>query len=136
MQGKCLNLKEQVDLFEKTVKSDLSGLFKNPNDLADYLSKSIFLVSVGSNDFINNYLQPTLYDTSKRYPPPQFAQLLMNVLSHQFEVYIYIYYRSDHHHSIIDLFSTFFHDHYIYHIVIICARAVNGSQFLQCAEVV
>lgn len=88
LQGKCLNLKEQVDLFEKTVKSDLSGLFKNPNDLADYLSKSIFLVSVGSNDFINNYLQPTLYDTSKRYPPPQFAQLLMNALSHQFEVYL------------------------------------------------
>ncbi|KAK9924825.1 hypothetical protein M0R45_033173 [Rubus argutus] len=83
--GKCLNLKEQVDLFEKTVKSDLSGLFKNPNDLADYLSKSIFLVSVGSNDFINNYLQPKFYDTSKRYLPPQFAQLLMNALSHQFE---------------------------------------------------
>ncbi|XP_062016979.1 GDSL esterase/lipase 7-like [Rosa rugosa] len=83
--GKCLNLKEQMDLFEKTVRSDLSGHFKNPNDLAEYLSKSIFIVSVGNNDFLNNYLQPKLYNTSKRYPPPQFAQLLMGDLSHHFE---------------------------------------------------
>ena len=73
MQGGCLNLKEQLDLFERTVKSDLSGQFNNSNDLAEYLSKSIFLFSVGNNDYLNNYLQPKLYNTSKRYPPPQFA---------------------------------------------------------------
>ncbi|KAL6135467.1 hypothetical protein ACLB2K_067695 [Fragaria x ananassa] len=83
--GKCLNLKEQLDLFDRTVKSDLSGQFNNSNDLAEYLSKSIFLFSVGNNDYLNNYLQPELYDTSKHYPPPQFAQLLMDDLSHHFE---------------------------------------------------
>ncbi|XP_050379962.1 GDSL esterase/lipase 7-like [Argentina anserina] len=83
--GKCLNLKEQMDLFEKTVKLDLPGLINKPDDIAEYLSKSIILVSVGNNDFLNNYLQPKLYDSSKKYSPPQFVQLLMDNLSHHLE---------------------------------------------------
>uniref|UniRef100_A0A7N0T8J0 GDSL esterase/lipase n=1 Tax=Kalanchoe fedtschenkoi TaxID=63787 RepID=A0A7N0T8J0_KALFE len=37
-------------------------------------------LSIGSNDYINNYLQPRLYSTSKRYPPKPFAQHLANML--------------------------------------------------------
>ncbi|XP_008230312.1 PREDICTED: GDSL esterase/lipase 7 [Prunus mume] len=79
--GKCLNLKDQIDLFQRTVKSDLPGQFQNPHDLLHYLSKSIFLFSIGSNDFINNYLYTKAFDTSQRYSPQQFAQLLMDALA-------------------------------------------------------
>ncbi|XP_062152092.1 GDSL esterase/lipase 7-like [Alnus glutinosa] len=83
--GKCLNLNEQVDLFQRTVRSELPRHFKSPEELSDYLAKSIFLVSVGSNDYINNYLEPNVYDTSKRYPPQPFAELLVDSLSQRFK---------------------------------------------------
>ncbi|XP_059452681.1 GDSL esterase/lipase 7 [Corylus avellana] len=83
--GKCLNLNEQIDLFERTVRSELPRHFKNPEELSDYLSKSIFIFSVGSNDYINNYLQPNMYSTSNRYPTQPFAQLLVDSLGQRFE---------------------------------------------------
>ncbi|XP_048435322.1 GDSL esterase/lipase 7-like [Pyrus x bretschneideri] len=83
--GKCLNLKDQIDLFQRTVKSDLPGQIKNNTDLLQHLSKSIFLFSVGSNDFIDNYLEPAVFDTSKRYPPQQFVQVLMDAIAHHME---------------------------------------------------
>ena len=86
LQGKCLNLQEQIDLFQRTVQSDLPKHFKSSYDLSEYLSKSIFISSIGSNDYINNYLQPNLYNTSKHYPPQPFAQLLVDALSQGFEV--------------------------------------------------
>ena len=31
----------------------------------------------GTNDYINNYLMPLLYDSSFNYKPPEFANLLL-----------------------------------------------------------
>ncbi|KAK3012396.1 hypothetical protein RJ639_010561, partial [Escallonia herrerae] len=45
-----------------------------------------YLWSVGSNHYINNYPQPDIYDTSRRYSPQAFAQLLMDILSQQFQL--------------------------------------------------
>jgi hypothetical protein len=91
LQGKCLNLNEQIDLFERTVRSELPRHFKSPEELSEHLSKSIFIFSVGSNDYINNYLQPNTYNTSIRYPPQPFAQLLVDSLGQRFEVIYNIY---------------------------------------------
>ncbi|KAI8541778.1 hypothetical protein RHMOL_Rhmol08G0088700 [Rhododendron molle] len=81
--GKCLNLDDQIGLFGKTVKNELTKHLGSSEVLSDYLSKSIFLVSTGNNDYINNYLQPNLYDSSSRYSPRSFAQLLTDSLSHK-----------------------------------------------------
>lgn len=89
-QGKCLNLRDQVDLFEATIKVDLETQFESPAKLSEYLSKSIFIVSIGSNDYINNYLEPEIYDASRRYNPQAFAKLLTDVLSQQFQVHSFI----------------------------------------------
>lgn len=97
LQGKCLNLQEQIDLFQRTVLSDLPKHFKSFYDLSEYLSKSIFILSIGNNDYINNYLQPNLYNTSKAYPPQPFAQLLVDALSQSFEVMSLFLNLSDHH---------------------------------------
>ncbi|KAG6720754.1 hypothetical protein I3842_03G076800 [Carya illinoinensis] len=83
--GKCLNLNDQIDLFEITVKSELPNYIKGSNELSEYLSKSIFIFSIGSNDYINNYLEPDIYSTSKYYPPQPFAQLLMDTLAQGFQ---------------------------------------------------
>ncbi|XP_042975646.1 GDSL esterase/lipase 7-like isoform X2 [Carya illinoinensis] len=40
---------------------------------------------VRSNDYLTNYLEPNVYDTSKRYPPQPFAQFLVDTLSKVFQ---------------------------------------------------
>ncbi|XP_041002951.1 GDSL esterase/lipase 7-like [Juglans microcarpa x Juglans regia] len=81
--GKCLNLNDQIDLFERTVKSELPKHFVNGSNelISEYLSKSIFIFAIGSNDYMNNYLEPDIYSTSEHYPPQPFAQLLMDTLA-------------------------------------------------------
>ncbi|RZC47551.1 hypothetical protein C5167_040514 [Papaver somniferum] len=76
--GDNLNLAEQVDYFEKTVKSDLPKSFKTPKKISKHLSKSIFVVNIGSNDYINNYLQPAKFNGSKTHTPLQFGALLIS----------------------------------------------------------
>ncbi|KAF8389888.1 hypothetical protein HHK36_024406 [Tetracentron sinense] len=78
--GINLGMEKQVELFEETVGTYLSGNFKSPKKLRRYLSKSIFMVSIGSNDYINNYLRPGNYNTSLIYTPEQFAVYLLDQL--------------------------------------------------------
>ncbi|GLT63428.1 hypothetical protein SLA2020_359930 [Shorea laevis] len=78
--GKCLNLGDQINLFERTVKSELPRQFGGSRELSEYLSKSIFLVSIGNNDYLNNY-----QNSSNQRDPQQFAQVLTDALSHHFE---------------------------------------------------
>jgi len=79
-------LRDQINLFQRTIKKDLPRKIKNPIQLSKHLSKSIYVFSIGSNDYINNYLETKYYDTSKRYLPQPFAKLLIERLSEQFEV--------------------------------------------------
>ncbi|MED6175557.1 hypothetical protein PIB30_079509 [Stylosanthes scabra] len=74
--GKCKSLSEQINLFEWTIETNI--------EISQHLSKSIYLVAVGSNDYINNYLE-TKFDTSKRYHPQTFAHLLIHNLSQEFQ---------------------------------------------------
>ncbi|KAI3912459.1 hypothetical protein MKX01_004361 [Papaver californicum] len=76
--GDNLSMEEQVNYFNKTVKTDLPKIFKTHKKISKYLSKSIFVISIGSNDYINNYLQPTLYNSSKIYNPEQYGALLVS----------------------------------------------------------
>lgn len=85
-QGKCLNLVEQIELFGRIVKGELPKYYKNTENVTNYLSKSLFVISIGSNDYINNYLETNIYDTSKRYTPQSFASLLISNLSQQLQV--------------------------------------------------
>ncbi|KAI3927196.1 hypothetical protein MKW92_013534 [Papaver armeniacum] len=86
--GDNLSLEEQVNYFTKTVKNDLPKIFKTHKKISKYLSKSIFAVSIGSNDYINNYLQPALYNSSKIYNPQQYSDLLVfNLKKHLTSLY-------------------------------------------------
>lgn len=84
-----MNLEEQIDLFERTVKADvLARHLRNTNGLSNnFLSKSIFIVAIGSNDFLNNYLvdRPNTFASINRNSAQSFAQNLVDSLAHQFE---------------------------------------------------
>ncbi|XP_027152664.1 GDSL esterase/lipase 7 [Coffea eugenioides] len=82
--GQCLSFGEQVDLLQLTIELELPRLYETKEKLATYLSRSLFAVSIGSNDYINNYLQP-IYDTRTRFSPQSFAKHLVDTLSLQLQ---------------------------------------------------
>ncbi|CAO2827183.1 unnamed protein product [Amaranthus hypochondriacus] len=82
LYGKCISMDEQIEMFEGTIKSQLAPIFNDDGQLSQYLSKSIFLIITGNNDYIQNYLNPLIL-SSKQYDPDQFAQLLVDTFSLQ-----------------------------------------------------
>lgn len=86
MQGVVnLSMEKQIELFRKTVQDYLPRLFSNEAELRNHLSKSIFLVVVGSNDYSLNYLS-SQYNTSRIFNMVQFADSLVYYLQTQLQV--------------------------------------------------
>ncbi|XP_026405558.1 GDSL esterase/lipase 7-like [Papaver somniferum] len=81
--GDILSLDEQINYFNSTVTNDLPTIYSIPAILSAKLAKSIFVISTGSNDYFNNYLQPQFYNSSQTYSPQQFADLLLNTFEQQ-----------------------------------------------------
>ncbi|KAM7524930.1 hypothetical protein LguiA_014832 [Lonicera macranthoides] len=74
--GEHISLDEQLRNHEITV-SHISAIQGSKIFAKQYLSKCIYTVGMGSNDYINNYLNSQFYPSSKLYTPEQFAQLLI-----------------------------------------------------------
>ncbi|KAI0515704.1 hypothetical protein KFK09_008370 [Dendrobium nobile] len=53
---------------------------------ANYLSKCLFQVGMGSNDYLNNYFMPAVYSSSRQYTPDQFADVLIQQYSEQIRI--------------------------------------------------
>ncbi|KAK1588431.1 hypothetical protein Q3G72_023169 [Acer saccharum] len=73
--GERFNLRQQVENFRSTV-----GQLKKQMDetkMEEYLAKSLIVMNLGSNDYINNYLIPSFYNSSFNYNPIQYALLLI-----------------------------------------------------------
>ena len=81
IQGQRYSLSQQVLNFETTL-NQIRTLMSGRN-LTEYLGKSIAVLVFGSNDYINNYLMPSLYSSSFYYSPPDFANLLLNHYTRQ-----------------------------------------------------
>lgn len=76
MQGERFSLRQQVLNFGSTLEELRSVMSSSGNEsLRQYLAKSIVVMVFGSNDYINNYLIPSLYSSSYLYSPPDFASL-------------------------------------------------------------
>ncbi|KAL6868120.1 hypothetical protein ACP4OV_014965 [Aristida adscensionis] len=74
LEQQVLNFEDNLDELRKTMAGD---------DMARYLAKSIVMVVIGSNDYINNYLRPPFYSSSLQYTPEQFADLLITHYTRQ-----------------------------------------------------
>lgn len=70
----------QVRNYQTTV-SQVVQLLGDENQAADYLSKCIYSVGLGSNDYLNNYFMPLYYNTGRQYTPDQFADVLIQEYS-------------------------------------------------------
>lgn len=76
---------QQIQNFEATLDQITRNL--RAPDVAQALSRSIFFVGMGSNDYLNNYLMPN-YNTKNQYNPQQFADLLAQQYAQQLTVRI------------------------------------------------
>uniref|UniRef100_A0A7N0UDI9 Uncharacterized protein n=1 Tax=Kalanchoe fedtschenkoi TaxID=63787 RepID=A0A7N0UDI9_KALFE len=79
--GERFTLSQQVMNFQITL-TEMRFLMSRGN-LSAYLAKSIAVLVFGSNDYINNYLMAPAYNSSFIYPPPDFANLLLNRYARQ-----------------------------------------------------
>ncbi|XP_050374537.1 GDSL esterase/lipase At4g18970-like [Argentina anserina] len=79
-QGMRIPLNKQLKNHQSIVKT-LIALKGNNGE--GHLSKCIYSVGIGSNDYINNYFMPRLYRTSQLYTPEQYADVLIQQYSQQ-----------------------------------------------------
>ncbi|KAG6476213.1 hypothetical protein ZIOFF_065451 [Zingiber officinale] len=77
--GDVFTMDEQIQNFKKTIE-DLSLMLGNKT--TDFLGRSLFFISMGANDYINNYLHPLAW-RYKKYPIVAYEQLLVQEYSRQ-----------------------------------------------------
>ncbi|KAH7856717.1 hypothetical protein Vadar_004651 [Vaccinium darrowii] len=80
--GDRISLNRQLVNHQTTVSS-IASLLGSKEEAANHLQKCIYLVNIGSNDYINNYLMPQNYQTSVVYNPDQYATVLTQQYSQQ-----------------------------------------------------
>ncbi|KAK2385735.1 GDSL Lipase/Acylhydrolase superfamily protein [Trifolium repens] len=71
---------EQLRNFENTLNEITENL--GADYMATELSRCIFFVGMGSNDYLNNYLMPN-YNTRNQYNGQQYADLLVQTYNNQ-----------------------------------------------------
>ncbi|KAJ7953968.1 GDSL esterase/lipase family [Quillaja saponaria] len=75
--GTCLSMDKQTEYFMSTIEKDLPSIISNSEEVTLHLSKSIFLVSIGVNDYTTNYLI-NFKRTWTGYTPEAFGDFLLN----------------------------------------------------------
>ncbi|KAK1424858.1 hypothetical protein QVD17_20198 [Tagetes erecta] len=80
--GGRISLDKQL-LNHHSIVSRLFHLQQNTTFTREHLSKCIYIVNIGSNDYINNYLKPKIYTTSHMYTTNQYAKILVRQYSRQ-----------------------------------------------------
>ncbi|XP_073525449.1 uncharacterized protein [Phyllobates terribilis] len=80
--GGRISFSGQVSNYKNTV-SQVVDILGDEDSAANYLSKCIYSVGLGSNDYLNNYFMPLYYSTSNRYTVDQYADVLIQDYSQQ-----------------------------------------------------
>jgi len=78
-KGECLSLEKQIEYFSSTVTNDIPINFRSKQKFSHYLSKSIFLLSIGSNDYMLSYFKQEM-GTNQMGNPEEFADYLLEQL--------------------------------------------------------
>ncbi|XP_058201342.1 GDSL esterase/lipase At5g45670-like [Rhododendron vialii] len=80
--GDRISMNKQL-LNHLTTASRIAVLLGSKNAAANYLSKCLYSVGMGSNDYINNYLMPEFFPRSRLYDPQQYSTTLIKQYSKQ-----------------------------------------------------
>ncbi|CAN0918920.1 GDSL esterase/lipase At1g29670 [Linum grandiflorum] len=83
--GGRISFSGQVKNYIDTV-SEIVRLEGDEDSAARYLSKCIYSVGIGSNDYLNNYFMPTYYNTANQYTPQQYAEDLIERYTDQLKI--------------------------------------------------
>ncbi|CAL5095842.1 unnamed protein product [Urochloa decumbens] len=73
--GGRISFSGQVQNYQSAVE-DLISILGDEDSAARHLSRCVFTVGMGSNDYLNNYFMPAFYSTGSRYTPEQYADSL------------------------------------------------------------
>ncbi|KAK9272486.1 hypothetical protein L1049_002859 [Liquidambar formosana] len=76
-----LSFDDQIRMFEKTkevIKAKIGGVAANK-----HCNEAMYFIGIGSNDYVNNFLQPFLAD-SQQYTHDEFVELMISTLDQQF----------------------------------------------------
>lgn len=84
MQIEKLSLDKQIELFQGTQELIRSKIGKRAAE--NFFREARYVVALGSNDFINNYLMP-VYTDSWTYNDETFMDYLIGTLRRQLKVY-------------------------------------------------
>ena len=82
MQGGRISFSGQVRNYQSAVQ-ELVSILGDEDSAATHLSRCLFTVGMGSNDYLNNYFMPAVYPTSQQYTPEQFADALAGQYAQQ-----------------------------------------------------
>lgn len=83
-QGERISFSQQVKNFKTTV-SQVANMLGSLDMAADHLSRCIYVIDIGSNDYADDYFLPSNPIYTK-YTPNQYAYLLVEQYSTQLEV--------------------------------------------------
>ncbi|KAH0696929.1 hypothetical protein KY290_014346 [Solanum tuberosum] len=78
--GDRIYLGRQLENHQATIFR-IANLVGNTTSAKKHLNKCLFIVGIGSNDYINNYLMPEIYPSSHLYTPTQYATALIDQYS-------------------------------------------------------
>ncbi|TQE10826.1 hypothetical protein C1H46_003526 [Malus baccata] len=82
-QGMRVTFNKQLVNHQNIVRQIVSLQGNNNSAAIQYLGKCIYTVTIGSNDYINNYFMPRLYSTSRQFTSEQYAGVLIQQYSGQ-----------------------------------------------------
>jgi len=82
VQGQRISFGGQLQNYQAAVQQ-LVSILGDEDSAASHLSRCIFTVGMGSNDYLNNYFMPAVYSTSQQYTPEQFADALAGQYAQQ-----------------------------------------------------
>ncbi|KAK4564890.1 hypothetical protein RGQ29_006800 [Quercus rubra] len=80
--GNRISLDRQLQNHQYTV-SHIIEMLGGYHRATIYLSKCMYSITIGSNDYLSNYFLPMFYPTSQQYTPEQYAKLLIQQLTQQ-----------------------------------------------------
>lgn len=80
--GARLSFSAQVQNYQSTV-SQVVNILGTEDQAASHLSKCIYSIGLGSNDYLNNYFMPQFYNTHDQYTPDEYADDLIQAYTEQ-----------------------------------------------------
>ncbi|KAI4383546.1 hypothetical protein MLD38_009372 [Melastoma candidum] len=74
--GDRFSLYQQVQHFQRTLNQMKNQM--GDEEIRRHLAKSLVVMNLGNNDYLNNYLLPSFYNTSSIYKPLEYAEILIS----------------------------------------------------------